>query len=196
MDEKYIKVKGVDHYDLNCIDHITKYVTAHLFVEKRTLQKCKEFLGQIKVTCYEQILERYFQEKHKPKKKRKLITFVSDKFENYKSSWSILFRRVTKLTFGVPIKAKIAGLKHNNNAIERYNGKIKDRTKTMRGEFYSFEGGEDFMNLNQIIHNFVNPHQQISGKTPAEAAEIKLPLNRNKLLNLIKYVRRSHIPKR
>ena len=196
MDEKYIKVKGVDHYDLNCIDHITKYVTAHLFVEKRTLQKCKEFLGQIKVTCYEQILERYFQEKHKPKKKRKLITFVSDKFENYKSSWSILFRRVTKLTFGVPIKAKIAGLKHNNNAIERYNGKIKDRTKTMRGEFYSFEGGEDFMNFNKIIHNFVNPHQQLGGRTPAEAAEIKLPLNRNKLLNLIKYVRRSHIPKR
>jgi hypothetical protein len=66
----------------------------------------------------------------------------------------------------------------------------------MRGGFYSFEGGEAFMNLNHIIHNFVNPHQQLSGRTPAEAAEIKLPLKRNKLLDLIKYVRRSCITKR
>lgn len=195
-DEKYVKVKGKYHYDLNCIDHITKYISAHLFVEKRTLQKCKEFLNQIKITCYEQILERYKKEKHKPKKKRKLITFVSDKFGNYKIAWSILFRRVTKLTFGVPIKAKRAGLEHNNNAIERYNGKIKDRIKTMRGEFYSFEGGEAFMNLNHIIHNFVNPHQQLNGRTPAEAADIFILLKRNRLLCLIKYVKLNHITKR
>ena len=196
MDEKFMKVRGEDYYDLNCIDHITKYVTAHLFVEKRTLRKCKEFLGQIKTTCYCQILERYKQEKHKPKKKRKLITFVSGGFESYKNAWSILFGRVTKLTFGIPIKAKVAGLKHNNNAIERYNGKIKDRTKTMRGEFYSFEGGEDFMNLNHIIHNFVNPHQELKEKTPAEAAEIFIPLKRNRLLSLIKYARLNYITKR
>ena len=189
-------MNGKDHYDLNCIDHITKYVSAHLFVEKRTLEKCKEFLGQIKITCYDQILDIYNKERHKPKKKRKLIIFVSDKFWNYKSAWSILFGRVTKLTFGTPIKAKKAGLNYNNNHIERYNGKIKDRTKTMRGDFESFEGGEAFMNLNHIIHNFVNPHQQLKGKTPAEAAEIFIPLKRNRLLSLITYFRRSHIPKR
>ena len=186
----------MDHYDLNCIDHITKYITAHLFVEKRTLGKCVEFLRQIKITCYEQILEIYKKEKHKKVKKRKLITFVSDCFENYRNAWSKLFRVVSKLTFGIPIKAKRAGLKYNNNHIERYNGKIKDRTKVMRGEFDSFEGAEAFMNLKHIIHNFVNPHQQLKGRTPAEAAEIKLPLRRNKLFNLIRYARRHHITKR
>jgi transposase-like protein len=196
LDEKYVKVKGKDHYDLNCIDSVTKYVTAHLFVEKRTVAKCKEFLSQIKITCYDQILERYKQEKHKPRKKRKLITFVSDGFVNYKTAWSVLFSRVSKMTHGVPIKAKHGGLKHNNNHIERYNGKIKDRLKVMRGDFYAFEGAEAFLNLNHIIHNFVNPHQQLKGKTPAEAAEIKLPLKRNKLLELIRYFRRHHIPKR
>ena len=189
-------MKGEDNYDLNCIDHITKYVGAHLFVEKRILQKCKEFLSQIKITCYDQILEIYNKEKFKPKKNRKLIIFVCDKFGNYKSAWSILFARVTKLTFGIPIKAKKAGLRYNNNHIERYNGKIKDRIKTMRGDFYSFEGAEAFMNLNHIIHNFVNPHQQLGGRTPAEAAEIFIPLKRNKLLSLIKYVRLNHITKR
>ena len=98
-----------------------------------------------------------------------------------------LFYRVAKLRFGIPIKAKKNGLKHNNNHIERYNGKIKDRTKIMRGGFDNFEGGESFMNLNRIIHNFVNPHQQLGERTPAEAAEIDLKLGRNKLLNLIKY---------
>ena len=111
FDGKHIPIKGKeDHYDLNCGDHITKCVTAHLFVENRTLEKCREFLGQIKITCYEQILEIYKREKHKKAKKRNLIRFVCDGFENYKNAWSALFRVVTKLTFGIPIKAKIAGL--------------------------------------------------------------------------------------
>ena len=66
----------------------------------------------------------------------------------------------------------------------------------MRGGFDNFEGGESFMNLNHVIHNFVNPHQGLNGRTPAEAAEIKIPLGDNKLLNLIQYFRRSNIPKR
>lgn len=185
-----------DCYDLNCIDSKTKYITAHLFVDKRTLQKCVEFLSQIKRTCYPQILEQYRQEKNKPREKRKLITFVSDKFGNYKRAWSKQFSRVTILVFGVPIACHKYGLEHNNNAIERENGNIKDRIKTMRGGFENFEGGEAFLNLRHLIHNFVNPHQQLKGKTPAEAAEIRLPLGRNKLLDLIKYVRRSRIPKR
>ena len=188
-------MKGKECYDLNCIDNVTKYVTAHLFVEKRTVAKCKEFLKQIKITCYDQILERYNQEKNKVKKKRKLIIFVSDGFENYKTAWSVLFRRVSKMIHGIPIKYKRLGLTHNNNPIERYNGKIKDRIKVMRGDFGSVEGAENFLNLKHIIHNFVNPHQQLKGGIPAEAADIKLPLERNRLLSLIQYVRRSRITK-
>ena len=72
---------------------------------------------------------------------------------------------------------------------------IKDRTKIMRGCFDSFEGGESFMDLHYTLHNFVNPHQQLKGKTPAEAAEIVIPLKRNRLLSLIKYVKLNHITK-
>lgn len=183
-----MKVKGKDHYDLNCIDHITKYLTAHLFVEKRTNEKCIEFLQQIKDTCYNQILYRYYIEKHKKVKDRELITFVCDGFENYKNAFNKLFYRTAKLQFGVPIKLKRYGIEHNNNPIERYNGKLKDRLKVIRGSFGSFSYAEAFMNLRNVIHNFVNPHQQLSGKTPAEAAEIKVKLGRNKLLDLIRYV--------
>lgn len=175
------------------IDHITKYTTAHLFVDKRNLKNCVKFLQQIKDTCYEQILEIYEKQKHKKTKYRKLVTFVFDSFSNYKNAWSKLFRRVTKGIFGISIKAKKGGLEHNNNHIERYNGKIKDRIKVMRGGFGSFDGAEAFMNLKDIIYNFVNPHQELNEKTPAEAAEIKLKLGRNNLLGLIrKMAKKKH----
>ena len=190
-DEKYVKVNGKDNYDLNAIDNKTKFILAHLFVEKRTKKKCYEFLKQIKDTCYKQILEIYKKEKHKKIKKRKLVKFVCDKFANYKSAFNSLFRLVAKLNFGVPIACKKYNLEHNNNYIERYNGKTKDRLKSIRSSFKSFDGAKCFMDLRRIIHNFVNPHQELKGKTPAEIAEIILPLKRNKLLNLIRYLAKT-----
>ena len=191
MDEKFISVGKKTSYDLNTIDSKTKFLVAHSCVEERNFKECVEFLRQIKTTCYEQILEIYETEKHKPVKKRKLITFVCDGFENYKNAFNKLFFRVCKLRFGVPIACKKYGLKHNNNAIERYNGKIKDRIKNIRSGFKSFDDAENFMNLRRVIHNFVNPNQQLNGKTPAEIAEINLKLERNKLLGLIEYLAKS-----
>lgn len=110
--------------------------------------------------------------------------FVSDKFGPYRLAFNKLFFNVAKLRFGVPIRAKTAGLEHNNNPIERENGNIKDRIKVMRGGFTTFHGAESFLNLRRVIHNFVNPHQGLKGKTPADAAGIDLRLGRNKLIGL------------
>ncbi len=81
-DEKYIHVGKGHGYDLNAIASKSKYIHAHLYAKERDLEACVKFLRQIKITCKEQIMEVYNKEKHKPVKKRKLITFVSDKFEN------------------------------------------------------------------------------------------------------------------
>ena len=113
------------------------------------------------------------------------MTFVTDGFENYRNAFNKLFYRTCKLAFGVPIACKKYGLQHNNNPIERYNGDIKDRTKTMR-DFGSHEGAESFLNMKRTIHNFVNPHMSLNEKTPAEEAGIHLKLGRRKLLNLIR----------
>ena len=168
---------------------------AHLFVERRTIKKCVEFLSQIKTTCYEQILAVYEKEKKKPKRKKKLIIFVCDKFANYKNAFNKLFCFVAKLRFGVPIKSKRNGLKHNNNHIERYNQDIKDRIKTMRG-FFSYRRAAYFLNLKHIIHNFVNPHMRLKGKTPAEVAEVDLKLGRRKLYNLIRLMAKRQMTRR
>ena len=111
---------------------------------------------------------------------------MCDKFQPYKRAFNKLFLHTAKLVFGIPIKAKRAGLKHNNNHIERYNQDINDRIKTMRN-FGSSDGAVHFLNLKQIIHNFINPHMQLKGKTPAEVADINLHLGRKKLINLIRY---------
>ena len=140
-----------------------------------------------------QILERYLSEKHKKKEDRLLFEFVCDKFPNYKSAFMKLFNRVCKLTFGISIAYQKHGVKHNNNPVERHNGKIEDRIKNIRGGFGSFEGAKYFMDLRRTIHNFVNPNQELRGKTPAEMAEIILPLKRNKLLSLIRFVRDNYI---
>ena len=146
-------------------------------------------MKQIKDTCLNQILAKYYLKKFTGIDER--IIFVCDGFENYKSAFNKLFYRIAKLQFGVPIACKKYGLEHNNNPIERYNGKIKDRIKIMRGGFRSFERAEAFMNLRRVIYNFVNPHQSLQGRTPAEEAGIKLDLGKCKLLNLIKYVAKN-----
>ena len=82
-------------------------------------------------------------------------------------------------------------MKHNNNAIEKYNQEIEDRYKTTR-HWGNFQSAKHTLKMRQIIHNFVNPHMELKGKTPAEAAEINVDLGRNKLLKLIEL---AHMPK-
>lgn len=187
VDEKVVHVGKGKGYDLNAIDGRTKYVLAHLYARKRTFHKCVEFLRQIKRTCYGQMLEIYNRERHRPVKERKLVTFVCDGFENYGNAFNKLFYRICRLAFGVPIACRKYGLGHNNNPIERYNGDIKDRTKTMR-HFGSHEGASAFLGLKRTIHNFVNPHMGLKGRTPADEAGINIRLGRMKLLGLIRYV--------
>ena len=58
LGEKHISLRGKrGHYGLNLYWPYYKVCYSHLFIEKRALEKCKEFLGQIKITCYGQIPE-------------------------------------------------------------------------------------------------------------------------------------------
>ena len=63
--------------------------------------------------------------------------------------------------------------------------------KNIRSGFKSFDDAKCFMNLRRVINNFVNPHQELNGKTPAEIAEINLDLKENKLLKLIEFIAKN-----
>ena len=180
-----------DHweYRLTAIDSKTKFVLAELVVKERTLKACLAFLRQIKSWCYGQMLEQYKQELKKPVKKRRLIVFVSDKFGNYKSAWKKLFNRVTKLRFGVAIACRKYNLKHNNNRVERHNRELSRRFDALN-VFQSHLGAQSTSTLCGIVHNYITPHNMLAGKTPAEAADLALPLGENKLLSLIQIAKK------
>ena len=190
-DEKQMKVGKEDCFDVNTIDSKTKFVIEGEFMKSRTSEIICSYFKRIKDKVYAQILERYQQEKNKSYKKRKLITFVSDEFDNYRSGAVMHFYRTCKIVSGVPIACKKYKLEHNNNPIERYNQDIENRYKTTR-HWGSFESASLTLRMRQIIHNFVNPHMELNGKTPAEAAGIILDLGRNKLLGLIEL---AYMPK-
>lgn len=73
------------------------------------------------------------------------------------------------------IKLKLISWKPNTSFIERFNGTVKNRTKTMRC-FDEFRPCQNFMTLFQIYYNFLRPHMALNGKTPAQAAGIELNL--------------------
>jgi hypothetical protein len=65
--------------------------------------------------------------------------------------------------------------------MERFNGEIRDREKTMRGlkttNTAIFSGA-------QLFHNYIRPHEGVDGKTPSEACGIKIE-GKNKWKTLI-----------
>ena len=70
---------------------------------------------------------------------------------------------------------------HNNNKMERMNGEIRDREKTMRG----LKTKETpILTGYQIFHNYIRAHEGLDGKTPAEACGIEIK-GKNKWLTLI-----------
>ena len=69
----------------------------------------------------------------------------------------------------------------HNNKMERLNGEIRDREKVVRGVK---KPDSPLIAGYQIYHNYVRPHMALEGRTPAEAAGIKVQ-GQNKWVTLI-----------
>ena len=65
--------------------------------------------------------------------------------------------------------------------MERLNGEIRDREKTMRG---LKKNDTPILTGYQIYHNYLRPHMSLDGKTPSEMAGIKIEGD-NKWITLI-----------
>jgi putative transposase len=76
---------------------------------------------------------------------------------------------------------------HNNNKMERMNGEIRDREKTMRS---LKKVDTPILKGMQIYHNYMRPHESLDGETPAERCGIKIEGN-NKWLTIIQNASRG-----
>ena len=88
-----------------------------------------------------------------------------------------------------------------NSRVERLNGTMRDREKVMRG-MHTAESAQKIIEAMRIHYNFCREHSKL-GKTPAEAAGIKLELGQNKIKSLIeiasmayKQICKTHNPKK
>jgi hypothetical protein len=69
----------------------------------------------------------------------------------------------------------------NNNKMERLNGEIRDREKTMRG---LKKMDTPILKGYEIFHNYIRSHEGLDGKTPNEACGIEVN-GENKWITLI-----------
>ena len=111
---------------------------------------------------------------------KKPDVFISDGAPNFheaykKEFWSKVAPRTSHIKH-----IHLAG-DHNNNKMERLNGEVRDREKVMRGiktmDSPIFKGY-------QLYHNYFRDHDALQGKTPAEAANIRIE-GRNKWVTVI-----------
>jgi transposase-like protein len=168
-DEIYIKVKGDMKYLFAMMDDETRFWIAQEVAETKYTHDARTLFRMSRQLMGKQ-----------PR------TIITDGLMSYhdaykKEYWTLKGPRtehIRKITFGG---------KHENNKMERFNGEIRDREKTMRG----LKTKETpILTGYQIFHNYIRPHEGLEGKTPSEACGIKVE-GKNKWLTLIQNARQS-----
>jgi transposase-like protein len=162
-DELYVKIKGDMKYLFALMDDETRFWIAQEVAESKFKHDAR-LLFQLGV-------------KATGKKPRTVIT---DGLPAYHDAFNKEFWTMKKPRAEHINAIKLSG-NMNNNKMERFNGEIRDREKTMRG----LKTKETPILVGyQIFHNYIRPHEGLDGKTPAEACGIRIE-GKNKWLTLI-----------
>jgi putative transposase len=116
-------------------------------------------------------------------------TLITDGLPAYHDAYKKEFWTLKKETRTEHIRhIKLKG-DMNNNKMERLNGEIRDREKTMRG---LKNKDTPILKGYQIYHNFIREHGGLNGKTPSEACGITIE-GQNKWLTLIQNASKNEI---
>ena len=162
-DELWIKVKGDMKYLFAMMDDQTRFWIAQEVADtkykhdaRNLLRMSKELMG------------------------KKPLKFITDGLESYHNAYKKEFFTVKNPRTQHIRHIKLKGDIHNNK-MERMNGEIRDREKTMRG---LKKTDSDVLKGYQIYHNYIRPHESLEGKTPSEACGITIE-GKNKWFTLI-----------
>jgi transposase-like protein len=162
-DEIWIKFKGDMKYLFCLMDDETRYWIAQEVADGKQIHDARSIFHEAKEIAG-----------------KRPETLITDGLQSYKDAFKKEFYTNNKPQSQHINAIKLTG-KANNNKMERINGEIRDREKTMRGlkvkETPMLQGM-------QIFHNFIRPHEGLEGKTPAEACGIELK-GENKWITLI-----------
>jgi putative transposase len=170
-DELYVKIKGDMKYLFALMDDETRFLIAQEVAESKYSHDARRlFQMGVKVTG------------------KKPMTLITDGLPAYHDAYKKEFWTMKKETRTEHINAiKLSG-NMNNNKMERLNGEIRDREKTMRGLKIK---DTPILTGYQLFHNYIRGHEGLDGKTPAEACGIKIE-GKNRWMTLIQNASYSH----
>lgn len=157
-DEMYVKVAGNMKYLYAMMDDETRFWIAQEVAESKYKHDSREIFYKA----------RWLMQKQ-PK------VFITDGLPTYKTNARRIFPEAKHIR-----QITLKGTLHNNK-MERMNGEVRDREKTMRG---LKKPDTAILKGYQIYHNYIRPHEALNGKTPSEACGIKIN-GKNKWITLI-----------
>jgi transposase-like protein len=163
-DELFLKVRGNMKYLYALIDDQTRFWIAQEVADTKNTADVRPLFQLGKKVAGKQ-----------PK------TLITDGAPNFHEAYEQEFRtnRIANRTEHIR-EIALDGVRHNNR-MERMNGELRQREKVMR----TLEKTDTaILTGMQIYHNYVRPHEALKGRTPSEAAGIKVE-GENKWLTLI-----------
>lgn len=158
-DELYMKIKGNMKYLFAMMDDETRFWIAQEVADTKLKHDARVlFHSAIRATGKQ------------PK------TLITDGLRSYAVACDQVFDDDVKHIRHITLKGD-----RNNNKMERLNGEIRDREKTMRG---LKRRRTPILSGYQLFHNYIRTHEGLNGKTPAEACGIQIQ-GQNKWITLI-----------
>ena len=162
-DEVFIKVKGDMKYLFALMDDETRYWIAQEVADSKDKHDARNLFSEGKEIAG-----------------RRPETLITDGLRSYHDAFNKTFYQRNNPMSQHINAIKLAG-STNNNKMERINGEIRDREKTMRG---LKKKDTPILQGMQIFHNYIRPHEGLDGATPAEACGIQIKGD-NKWITLI-----------
>ena len=107
---------------------------------------------------------------------KKPKTLISDGAPNFAEAYKKEYYTTALAPRTIHVKHIHMRGDHNNNKMERMNGELRDREKVMSG---LKKMDSPIIKGLQQYHNYFRDHDALEGKTPAEAASIRIE-GRNK----------------
>ena len=160
-DELYLKIKGDMKYLFAMMDSDTRFWIAQQVATNKGTDDVKPmFRDSVRKTG---------------KNPRVLISDGANNFGEASKVFKVYGNKFSHIR-----EIRMDGIVHNNK-MERLNGELRDREKTMRS--LKSENTPILKGM-QIFHNYIRPHMELDGKTPDDLAGIDVQ-GKNKWLTII-----------
>jgi transposase-like protein len=163
-DELYMKFHGNMKYVFAMMDDETRFWIAQEVADTKDTHDARHLFQMAK--------ERAGKRPH---------ILITDGLRSYRDAYLKEFRTNKYSENTVHIRQITLQGQHNNNAMERIDGEIRDREKVTRNLKRT---DSPILKGIEIYHNYVRPHMGLDGATPADKAGINIQGD-NKWLTLI-----------